>query len=76
MNASRVSCAALVAVVALAPFGAGCDRRPALVPASADSTAVGVDSFTVHARQAVNAWDAGDDATASTASARVTREAL
>lgn len=76
MKRSPASFAAFVAVLSLAPFGAGCDRRPALVPASADSTAAGVDSFTVHARQALDAWDAGDDATAATASARVTREAL
>ncbi|MFN8586765.1 MAG: hypothetical protein U0704_03100 [Candidatus Eisenbacteria bacterium] len=71
----RLACA-LLALAACVPLAAGCNRKPTLMPASADSTAAAPDSFTVHARQAVEAWDAGDDAQGSTASALLAREAL
>lgn len=68
----RFACA-LLAAAALAP---GCDRRPQLVPASADSTAVAVDSFSVYARWASDAWDRGDGEIGARASARLVHEAL
>lgn len=66
----------LVAVAALALAAAGCDRRPQLVPASADSTAAPADSLAIFARQAADRWDAGADEEAATLSARVVLEAL
>lgn len=71
MNARLAS---VLVVCALA--ATGCNRKPTLLPAAADSSLVAPDSFTVHAREAVDAWDAGDDAVASTASAKLAREAL
>ncbi|MCC6653114.1 MAG: hypothetical protein IT348_18320, partial [Candidatus Eisenbacteria bacterium] len=67
--------ALLLACVA-ALLAAGCDRRPTLMPASADSTAVAPDSFSVQARRAADAWEAGDDGAAASASALLAREAL
>lgn len=67
--------ALLLACVA-ALLAAGCDRRPTLIPASADSTAVAPDSFSVQARRAADAWEAGDDGAAASASALLAREAL
>lgn len=75
MTRARVLAAAAAAAV-LALAGAGCDRRPTLVPASADSTAVAVDSLSVYARRAADRWDAGADDEAAALSARVVLEAL
>ncbi len=70
--------AALVALAALVAFAcvAGCDRRPQLVPASADSSGAGVDSFGVFARLAADRWESGLNDEASRYTARVLREAL
>ncbi len=66
--------AALLAAGALAP---GCQRKPSLVPASADTSGGGnVDSFTVYARQATESWESGAGDEAAGLSARVVREAL
>ncbi|MCC6653334.1 MAG: hypothetical protein IT348_19440 [Candidatus Eisenbacteria bacterium] len=67
--------ALLLACIA-ALLAASCDRRPTLIPASADSTAVAPDSFSVQARRAADAWEAGDDGAAASASALLAREAL
>jgi hypothetical protein len=55
---------------------AGCSRQPRLVPASADSTAAGPDSFAVFADQAVDAWESAQNDQAAALSARAIREAL
>ena len=68
-RAALAACAALVLV-------AGCNRRPQLVPASADSTHAAVDSFGVYARQAADRWESGMNEEASRYTARVLREAL
>lgn len=55
---------------------AGCDRRPRLVPASADSLAVGQDSLAVLSRQAAQQWEGGQPEQAAAVSARVVRARL
>ena len=77
-RSSRAPLAPLAALAALAALTllAGCSRRPHLVPASADSTRAGVDSFSVYAHQASDHWESGLDDQASALSARALREAL
>src|SRR5689334_23318568 len=53
---ARASSAALLALLALA---AGCERKATLVPASADTTHVRSDSFSVYARKATDSWEGG-----------------
>jgi hypothetical protein len=64
-----VVCALLMAV-------AGCDRRPHLVPASADSTAAGQDSLAILSRMASERWESGQSEQAAALSARVVRSRL
>lgn len=71
-----IALVALVALVAVAALLAGCDRKPHLVPASADSTRAAVDSFAVFAREAGDRWESGDGDGAAAASMRVVRDAL
>ena len=65
-----------VATCACLLAAAGCDRKPRLVPASADSTAVGQDSVAVLARQASQQWEGGQPEQAAAVSARVVRARL
>ena len=55
---------------------AGCDRKPRLVPASADSLAVGQDSVAILTRQASQQWESGQSDQAAGVSARVVRARL
>ena len=73
--ASRVALPSLALVLGLLAV-AGCTRRPQLVPAGADSTRAGVDSFSVYARQASDHWESGLNDQAAALSARTLREAL
>jgi hypothetical protein len=66
----------LAIVLGLLAAVAGCDRRPHLVPASADSTAVGQDSLAILSRMATERWDAGQSEQAAALSARVVRSRL
>jgi hypothetical protein len=66
----------LAIVLGLLAAVAGCDRRPHLVPASADSTAVGQDSLAILSRMAAERWDAGQSEQAAALSARVVRSRL
>ena len=75
MIPARHASGAALALALLAAV-AGCQRRPQLVPASADSSAVAVDSFRVFAREAADRWESGVNDEAAAASARVVREAL
>lgn len=67
----RVLVGALLSVIAL--LGAGCDRKPRLVPASADSLAVGNDSLSILSRMAAEQWSEGHVEQAASLSARVVR---
>ena len=62
----------LAALALLAPL-AGCNRKPQLVPRSADSTATApADSFSLVVRDVQQRWEAGDDnEQAASASARL-----
>jgi hypothetical protein len=64
-----------IALVLLAAV-AGCDRKPRLVPASADSLAAGTDSLSILSRMASEHWEAGQSEQASALSARVVRSRL
>lgn len=64
--------AALGLVAALA----GCDRRPRLVPASADSLGTGQDSVAILAREAVRQWESGQAEPAAATTARVVLASL
>ncbi len=56
---------------------AGCSRgKPALVPASADSSGGAADSFAMHVRDAQERWDAGEADAAANATAQVLFEAI
>lgn len=63
----------LVLVVALLAAVAGCDRKPRLVPPSADSLAVGQDSLAILSRMASERWESGQTEQAAALSARVVR---
>jgi len=65
-----------VVVVGLLAVLPACDRKPRLVPPSADSTAAGQDSVTVLAREATRQWDAGHAEQAAAVTARVVRARL
>jgi hypothetical protein len=67
---SRSLARVMLVAVALAAT-AGCNRRPQLVPASADSTRVAPDSFAVAARQATDRWEAGQNEDAAAATAKL-----
>ena len=71
----RAALPALALLGAMAAL-AGCQRRPHLVPASADSTHAAVDSFTVNSRDASDRWEAGEYDEAAGLSAKVVRQAL
>lgn len=66
---------ALVVTALLGALAAGCNRRPQLVPAGADSGAPS-DSFAIFARLASQRWDTGDNAGAAELTARVVRDGL
>lgn len=65
---------ALLALVLLAV--AGCDRKPRLVPASADSLSAGQDSLSILSRMASESWESGQSEQAAAISARVVRARL
>ena len=68
---------AIATCVCLLVAVAGCDRKPRLVPASADSLAVnGQDSIAVLSRQASQQWESGQPEQAAAMSARVVRARL
>src|SRR5262249_26020772 len=54
----------------------GCDRKPKLVPPSADSLSVGQDSVSILARLATQQWETGQPEQAAALSARVVRARL
>jgi hypothetical protein len=62
--------------LAIAVAVQGCDRRPRLVPASADSLSVGQDSVAILARLATQQWESGQPDQAAAVSARVVRARL
>jgi hypothetical protein len=66
----------LAIVFVLLAAVAGCDRRPHLVPASADSTSAGQDSLAILSRMASERWEAGQSEQAAALSARVVRSRL
>ena len=72
----HVTLASLAIVVALLAGSAGCDRKPRLVPASADTLAAGTDSLSILSHMASERWDAGQTEQASALSARVVRTRL
>ncbi|MEQ1831810.1 MAG: hypothetical protein ABL977_02060 [Candidatus Eisenbacteria bacterium] len=59
-----------LAAVLVASWGCG-DRKPRLVPASADSLAAANDSLTILSRMAVQKWESGPSDQAAAISARV-----
>lgn len=73
MKHGSLACA-LIALGLLATVGA-CDRKPRLVPASADSLGMG-DSLSVLARSAQHEWESGDAEKAAAITARVVRDRL
>jgi hypothetical protein len=62
--------------LAFAVAATGCDRKPRLVPASADSTSAGQDSVAILSRMATQLWESGDAEQAAAVSARVVRARL
>ncbi len=66
----RAGMALCLCLALVAPL-AGCDRRPRLVPASADSLGTGDDSVSILAREAVRQWESGQSEPAATTTARV-----
>jgi hypothetical protein len=54
----------------------GCDRKPKLVPPSADSLSVGQDSVSILSRLASQQWESGQPEQAAAVSARVVRARL
>jgi hypothetical protein len=54
----------------------GCDRKPRLVPASADSLSTSQDSVTILSRLASQQWESGQPEQAAAVSARVVRARL
>jgi len=72
-HVSLRSLAIASAVLALLP---GCDRKPRLVPASADSLTAGHDSLTILSRMAAERWESGQSEQAAALSARVVRTRL
>ncbi len=62
---------ALALCLAFAGSLAGCDRRPRLVPASADSLGAGDDSVSILAREAMRQWESGQSEPAAATTARV-----
>lgn len=73
MHAPRRS---LAIVVLLFASVAGCNRKPHLVPAGADSTSAGQDSLSILSRMASERWEAGQSEQAAALSARVVRTRL
>lgn len=69
----QVSLRTLVLIAALCAMAAGCDRRPRLVPASADSLSVAQDSLSVLSRMASESWESGQSEQAASLSARAVR---
>ena len=63
----------LLAVCVVGASGAGCDRKPRLVPASADSLSSGNDSLSILSRMASEQWSEGHVEQAASISARVVR---
>ncbi len=72
----RVPTRLVTFVLACACAAAGCQRRPHLVPAGADSTQAVADSFTVSARAATDRWESGMNEEAAPFTARALREVL
>ncbi len=64
---------ALLIVCVLGASGAGCNRKPQLVPASADSLSLGNDSLSILTRTASEQWADGRIEDAAATSARVVR---
>ena len=76
MSPRRQPWPGVASAVALALAGltlvAGCNRKPKLVPASADSLAIrSVDSMAVYVQDALDRWEAGDGAAAGPLTARI-----
>jgi hypothetical protein len=66
---------AAIAIVLLASVPA-CDRKPRLVPASADSLSLSQDSLSIRTRTAQHAWETGEPDHAATLTANVVRDRL
>ena len=69
MKRAPLRLAAIGLVIAITVTG--CDRKPRLVPASADSTSAGRDSITILTRLAAQQWESGQPEQAAALSARV-----
>ncbi len=74
MKHAALRCAVTAIVVFMALTG--CDRKPRLVPASADSLGVGQDSIAILSRMAVHHWETGQAEQGATITARVLRTRL
>jgi hypothetical protein len=69
-----LACAAIaLAVLATVP---ACDRKPRLVPASADSLGMGNDSLSILTRNAQHTWESGEPEQAATLTAEMVRARL
>lgn len=74
MKHGTLACAAIaLAVLATVP---ACDRKPRLVPASADSLAMANDSLSILTRSAQHAWESGEPEKAATLTAEMIRGRL
>ena len=62
--------------LAIALAATGCDRKPKLVPRSADSLSVDQDSVAILSRMATQQWESGQPDQAAAVSARVVRARL
>ena len=70
--AARLAPCAIVLVLAAGLLGAGCNRKPRLIPPGADSLAVRpADSLAIYVDQARERWDASDGSEAAGLTARV-----
>ena len=73
---NHVPMRSLAIVFALLAVVVGCDRRPRLVPASADSLSTGHDSLSILSRMATERWESGQSEQAAALSARVVRSRI
>ncbi len=71
-GALRTAVIAIALLVALS----GCDRKPRLVPAGADSLAVAQDSLSILTRSAQQQWEGGQTEQAAAITARMLRDRL